>query len=184
MARNRYAADYRLIEEFDTKGHVKVSYEYIGEDYLFTVNPQMLRKHKKRCGFICISEWVLFLAALIPYSTCMQRLWIALPFVFAAVPLALLTELIRMVQRQENPLEHRVADKLENAYPAQLFALLLLSGTAAVTSVVHTLLFAGRAPGNYVFILCAWLMVAGAWYQMKTRNVFSVQKSTEKIQQY
>ena len=120
MARNKYTADYRLVEHFDEKGRVKVSYEYIGEPYRFTEPEETVRREKKICLSAAIAGWILFLAALIPYSEAMHRLWIALPFAASAVPLFLLTELICVVFRAKEPLERRIHDQLENLYPARL----------------------------------------------------------------
>ena len=176
MAKNRYAADYRLIEEFDEKGRVKVTYEYIGEAYRFAEAGKIVDRHRKLWVLMALSGWILFIAALIPYSTAMRRLWIALPYVFSAVPLALTTELAVTVLSQIEPLEHRIADKLDNNHPAQLFALLFFTGIAASLSVLHLALSDERVPGDFVFSACALLLAGGAFYLMKTRDRLRVEK--------
>lgn len=177
MAKNRYAADYRLIEEFDEKGRVKVSYEYIGEAYRFVEAGRVVDRHRKRWLAMAASGWLLFITALIPYSSAMRQLYIALPFVFSAVPLALSTELAFTVLSQKEPLEHRIADKLENNCPAQLFAILFFSGIAGVLSGLRLFLTEERTAGDFVFAACALLMASGAFYLMKSRNLLRVEKT-------
>ncbi|MDO5709322.1 MAG: hypothetical protein Q4G41_04320, partial [Coriobacteriales bacterium] len=58
------------------------------------------------------------LAALVPVSAAMRTLAIALPFAFAAMPLALTAGTVISLFREKPPFEHRHADRLENRAPA------------------------------------------------------------------
>lgn len=162
MARNKYTGDYRLIEHFDEKGRVKVSYEYIGEPYRFIQPKEKVEREKKLCLAAMAAGWVLFVAALLPHSLAMKRLWIALPYAFCAVPLALLTEQSISIYRAQEPLERRISDQLENHYPARLAVLMLFSGVAAVLSAGNLLLGSGAETGDAVFLVCSSLLYAGA----------------------
>ena len=170
MARNKYTADYRLVEHFDEMGRVKVSYEYIGEPYRFTEPEETVRREKKICLSAAIAGWILFLAALIPYSESMRRLWIALPFAASAVPLFLLTELICAVFCAKEPLERRIHDQLENLYPARLASFMMFSGLAAALSAVRLAIGPERAAGDFLFVSCSALLCAGALCLFRRRK--------------
>lgn len=162
MARNKYTADYRLIEHFDEKGRVKVSYEYIGDPYRFTEPEETVRREKKICLGAVIAGWIFFIAALIPYSEAMHRLWIALPYAASAVPLFMLTELILTVWRAQEPLERRIHDQLENLYPARLAILMMFSGISALLAAVNFILSPEKVYGDFIFCMCSCLLCAGA----------------------
>lgn len=130
MAKNRYSADYRLIETFDEKGRVRTGYEYIGASYVFENGAEAARRPARTLPFLMLAGWLCYFAAMARYSSAMRRLYAALPMAFCAVPLTLLTGYALTLFSLKEPLEHRRADMLNNRFPAAALLLMVFSGFA------------------------------------------------------
>ena len=89
MSRNRYVGDYRIVESVDGRGRVRSDYEYIGAPYAYAGDAQAVKAARTRVALCCLIGWAAWVAALFPVSAAMRSLYVALPFAFAAIPLAL-----------------------------------------------------------------------------------------------
>ncbi len=174
MAKNKYAADYRLIEEFDSRGRVRVSLEYIGKDYRYAHGADRVRKHLKRCLAACAAAWLFFIAAIIPYTESMHQLSAALPYAFSALPLGMLTSFTLSLRGVKEPLEHRTSDRIENDYPAYCMALLLMQSITFMTASAGMIFrfFRGQMPvtGDFCFLSCCVFILAAAAFLLKKRS--------------
>ena len=176
MSRNRYVGDYRIVESIDGRGRVKSDYEYIGAPYVYAGDAASVKAARVRVALCCMVGWAAWLAALIPVSTAMRALCIALPFAFAAPPLALASGTAIGLFRQKEPFEHRHADRLENRAPACTFFVALLSAVALVGEAVNALRGVALLPGDAVFSAGAALLTACAilchrqWKRLKCRK--------------
>lgn len=165
MARNRYIKDYRIVETVNERGRIRSDYEYIGPPYSFIAPAEKIARLKKLLPALSILAWLLYVGAMLPRSLAMKTWYVSLPFAFTAVPLAMLTELCFSLYHCKEPMEHRVADKLENAYPARS----LWAGAMAAVSLLGQLvnLIRGQSflPGDLAFTLCAaGLLACGALF--------------------
>ena len=136
MARNPYRKDYRLVEEFSEKGRVKTSYEYIGEACVFCEVESAAHDWARRCALLISAGWILYIGAMFFESEAMRRLYVALPFAFCGVPLALITGHVFAMRSLKEPLEKRHMDRFNNRYPQAalfltLFAVFALLGESA-----------------------------------------------------
>ena len=164
MSRNRYVGDYRIVESIDGRGRVKSDYEYIGAPYVYAGDAASVKAARVRVALCCMVGWAAWLAALIPVSTAMRALCIALPFAFAALPLGMLTALTLSARKAAEPLEHPTADQLTNAYPPRALFTALLPAAALLGEGIRFLLGPGdMRPGDALFALGALgLAVCGA----------------------
>lgn len=160
MSRNRYVGDYRIVESIDGRGRVKSDYEYIGAPYVYAGDAATVKAARRRVALCCAVGWAAWLAALIPVSAAMRALYVALPFAFAAIPLALTTGTAVSLFREKAPFERRHADRLENQAPACTFFLALLGVIALIGEGVNALRGADMLPGDAVFSVCAAVVVA------------------------
>ena len=135
MSRNRYVGDYRIVESIDARGRVKSDYEYIGAPYVYAGDATAVKAARSRVALCCAVGWAAWLSALIPISAAMRALYVALPFAFAAIPLALTAGTAVSLFREKEPFEHRHADRLENRAPACTFFLALLGVVALIGEV-------------------------------------------------
>lgn len=172
MARNRYARDYRLVETWDEKGKLKVSSEYIGEEYRFVADASVIAGKKKKLILLCMLGWIGFFAALSLYSAGMHTLYVALPFVFSAVPLTFLTDITFSFRKMKEPLEHRHADRMNSRFPLSALMTALFSAFALIGEAVNVILGKTLAAGDYV-LMAGGLAVfaAGALAFMEKKNV-------------
>lgn len=154
VARNRYVGDYRLVETVSERGRIKTEYEYIGSPYVFTDEKAAARAKKTACA-ACASAWIAYIGAMLPLSAAMRTFFVSLPFIFSAVPLALLTDALLGVLFRKPPLEHRHADRLENRYPAAAFFLLLLPLLSLIGEGIQLLSGVDGTAGDGVFATCA-----------------------------
>ena len=155
MAKNKYAKDYQLLETVDQKGRIHTDYEYIGRPYRFDQSAGEVRRELLLRLGLCVLGFVSWVAAMLPNSQAMRTLWVSLPFVFAAVPLGLLTGTVFSLLRAGDPMEHRFADKLENRYPPAALAVCVLSAAAALGAVAGILTGRGSGAGEWLFTVCA-----------------------------
>ncbi|MBR2835115.1 MAG: hypothetical protein IKE43_05355 [Coriobacteriales bacterium] len=172
MTVNKYVADYRLIEEFDANGHVKTTTEYIGDYYYYLAEPESRRKAAYAVLAAAVAECVFWIAALVPYSAVMQRMYVSLPFVFAAVPLFLLLGVIWKIVRLKEPLEHRHADKIQNRYPATCAIGGLLEAMALIAAIITILLGVEPQTGDFIFLGCAVGTVCMSLYIFAQKESF------------
>jgi len=162
MSRNRYVGDYRIVESIDARGRVRSDYEYIGAPWVYAADAQAVRSARTRAAACCAAGWLAWAVALLPVSTAMRMLVIALSFAFAALPLALATGVVVSLFREKPPFEHRHADRLENRAPACTFFIALLGSIALAGEAVNALRGAELLPGDGVFAACAAMLVACA----------------------
>ena len=106
----------------------------------------------------------------------MRALYIALPFAFAAIPLALWAGTAISLFRTREPFEHRHADRLENRAPACTFFVALLGVVALIGEAVNVLRGAEWMSGDAMFALCAAILTVSAivchrqWKRLKCRK--------------
>ena len=162
MSRNRYVGDYRIVESIDERGRVRSDYEYIGAPWVYAEKAPTVKTARNRVALGCLVAWLAWIAALVPVSGAMRALAIALPFAFAAIPLALTAGTAVSLFREKPPFEHRHADRLENRAPAGTFFTALLGVIALVGEAVIALRGVELLPGDAVFAGCAAVMVACA----------------------
>lgn len=162
MSRNRYVGDYRIVESIDARGRVKSDSEYIGAPWVYAEDARTVKSARARVAACCAVGWLAWVSALMPLSAAMRALYVALPFAFAALPLALATGTALSLLRQSPPFERRYADRLENRAPACTFFVALLSGIALAGEGVNALRGARLLAGDGVFAGCAALLAACA----------------------
>ncbi len=165
MAANKYSRDYRLLEHFDERGRVRTDYEYIGDPWIFCHSGPGIEAEKKKILGLSAAAAAAFLAALFPFSGMMRTLWIALPFIFTIIPIVMTIDLAIAMQRFPDLMEHRHADKLNNAYPARTLAILYLSAVSLIAEAVYLILYGVRNTGDVLFpaltaciVLCGYLL--------------------------
>ena len=175
MSRNRYVGDYRIVESIDGRGRVRSDYEYIGAPWVYAEDARVVRAARSRVAACCAIGWLSWIAALIPLSSAMRALYVALPFAFAAIPLALTAGTAVSLFREREPFERRHADRLENRAPAGTFFTALPDVIALVGEAVIALRGVELLPGDAVFAGCAAVMVACAilchrqWKRLKCK---------------
>lgn len=177
MSRNRYVGDYRIVESIDAHGRVKSDYEYIGAPWVYAGDARTVNSARNRVAGCCAAGWIAWVIALLPLSSAMRALYVALPFAFAALPLALATGTVVSLFREREPFEHRHADRLENRAPACTFFAALLSVIALIGAGVNALRGAALLAGDAVFAVCAAVLAACAitchrqWKHLKCQEI-------------
>ena len=159
MSRNRYVGDYRLVETIDQRGRIRTDYEYIGADYFFAAGREAAHRTLTRALVACGIGALAFVGALTPLSAATHAWWVALPFAFVVLPLALMTGAVVRALRAKEPLEHRHADGLENRCPACSFFTMLLSAAALIGEGVNGIRGADMLMGDIIFAVGAALLV-------------------------
>lgn len=174
MARNRYAKDYRLVETIDERGRIRTDYEYIGAPYRFEGGEAAVARDKKRAVALCPLLWLLFLASMLPNSNAMRSMYVALPFVFAALPLGFLTDIVLSVCLARGSLEHRHADKINNRLPPSALAAAVLSAAAVLAQLVRMLKGGEINRGDWLFLIGAAALAAACFYAFSFRKKLAV----------
>ncbi len=177
MARNRYVKDYRLIETVDERGRIRSSYEYIGAPYRFEAEGETLRKSKKRALALCPLLWLLFVAAMLPDSQAMRTMYVALPFVFSALPLGILTDILLSVCRAKEPLEHIHADKANNRLPPAALFSAVLPGASLLGELLRLILAGGMNGGDWLYAVFCLLLCLGSACVFSLRRALAVRQT-------
>lgn len=160
MSKKRYVKDYRIVETLDERGRIHSSYEYIGKHYAFVSDARRRKRDQRVSLALCLLAWLLLIAALLPPSLAMQTAYVALPFVFVALPLGIATDILLTLLFAKEPLEHRHADKIGSRYPASLLAATLLCGFSLLGQLLRMILAGGMTAGDWCFFVCAPLLLA------------------------
>lgn len=173
MSVNKHVGDYRLIEQFEKNGKVKVSTEYIGDDYYYSCPEEERRRAAKFCVPADLLIWPLWAFAMVLPSDAMKTMPVSLMFVFIAVPLFLLTRITWFLRKGREPLERREAERIQNGYAPESLAITLLSAASFATEGIR--LIAGRAeksPGEIIFLICAAAILALSVYLFSKRHCY------------
>ena len=171
MAKNRYHKDYELLESFDEKGRLKRQTRYIGKAFAFAAGEAQAKKQGKKLLLLLGVCWVCFIGAMIPNSMAMRSLFVALPFVFTAPLLVMATDLCLTILRVGQPMERRHAERMDNRFPPVSLFLFLFPAFALLGEGIRILGGGSVLRGDFVFILCAALLV------MSGGGCFSLRKS-------
>lgn len=180
MARGKYSRDYRLIEKFQADGRVKTDYEYIGNPWYYCEDSDAVRKGKRKVLVLTLLAAAAFISALFPYTGMMKRLWIALPFIFTAVPLFLTGELAFSMLTWHEPLEHRHADKLNNGYPPRTLIISILSFAALAGEIIYVFTDGIFAAGDVVMLVCTAVIFLCGVFLFRMRNTFCAEERKKK----
>lgn len=173
MARKKYIRDYRLVETVDERGRIRSDYEYIGEKYYYALGPETARREKGRVLAAVIAGWLAFAGALIPNAAGMRVVYVALPFVFSALPLGILTGTVLTALPAAEPLRHQQADMLENRYPPAALWAAVLPAVSLLGQAARLILGGGLNGGDLVFVLGAALLTASGAYAFSRRDRFA-----------
>lgn len=173
MSRNRYVGDYRIVETLDERGRVVSRSEYTGKHYRFAEDDVTVRGARMWVGACCIVGWAAYVLALLPLSVATRTIYVSLPFVFAALPLALTSGTALSVFHTKPPFERRFADRLENRAPAATFFVMLLTGLSLAGECVNALRGHSLLWGDAAFSIGAAVLFAcgklahGQWKRFK-----------------
>ena len=172
MARKKYIRDYRLVETIDERGRIRSDYEYIGSDYVYVLGADAVRREKRTLLVLIAVGWLAFVGALLPNAAGMHALYVALPFLFAAVPLGVLTDTLLSAAPKAEPLRHQQADMLEKRYPPSALWTAILSGAALLGGLVRLCIGADRNGGDSLFFAAAAVLTAVGIYAFSRRGRF------------
>ena len=162
MVRKKYIRDYRLVETVDEQGRIRSDYEYIGEEYVYCLGVDAVRRERRLALGFTAAGWLAFVGGLIPNAAGMRVLWVALPYLFAALPLGILTDTLLTAAPDAEPLRRQQAA--------------ILSGAALAGELIRSL-FAGAFPlGDVLFSLCAAVLCAAPVCVFSRRTRFSCRK--------
>lgn len=160
MARKKYIRDYRLVETIDERGRIRSDYEYIGSEYVYVLGADTVRREKRTLLVLIAVGWLAFLGGLLPSAAGMRALYVALPFLFAAVPLGVMTDTLLTAAPKTEPLRHPQADRLENRYPLSALWTSILSGAALLGECVRLVIGAERTGGDFLLLAAAAVLAA------------------------
>lgn len=177
MSRNRYVSDYRIMESVDARGRIRTGYEYVGKPWVYASDAATVRRARRIIAACAAAGWVAYFTALLPMSTAGRTWYSCLPFIFAALPLGLVSALAWPLYREKPPFEHRHADRVNNRGPAYSFFVTLLSGIALLGEAVSFLRGAELLPGDAGFCMGAALLFACGfichrqWKRLQCREI-------------
>ena len=155
VSRNRYIGDYHLADTVDDRGKIRTDVEYTGGLYSFSKDAETIRRTKNKSLLLCVAGWLAYIVAMIPISVAMKTFYSAIPFVFIAVPMALLTGTAAEVFPLKERFIHKHADRIENRWPASSAFIAILSGIALTGEAVTMIRGQAMTSGDLVFVLCA-----------------------------
>lgn len=163
MAQNRYAKDYRLVETVNERGRIRTDVEYIGAPYYYAAGLTSAMRARRMCIALCTAGWLALVGGMLPNSVGMHRWYVSMPYIFAALPLGLLTNALIFSAPRREPFEHRQADWLQNRWPPAAVAAGLLQCVSLAANVIRILAGGGANGGDAVQGVCAALCAGCAW---------------------
>ena len=170
MSRNRYIGDYHLADCLDDRGRIRTEVEYIGGLYSFSKDAGTVRKTKYQILILCAVGWLAYIGAMIPVSTATKTIYTALPFVFIAVPLGLLTGTALLIFPIKERFEHRFADRIENRYPSSCMFIVFLSAVSLLCEAVNLIRGLEMRKGDILFTACAFVILLVGVLAFRSRD--------------
>ena len=158
VSRNRYVGDYHLADSLDERGKIRTEVEYVGGLYSFLQSEEIVRRAKRHFFCLCAAGWLAYIAALIPVSAATRAFYSAVPFVFIAVPLGLLTATAVEIYPLKERFIHRYADRMDNRYPAGAAFVMILSAVSLAGEMVNIIRGLELRRGDWLFSGCALLL--------------------------
>ncbi len=172
----------------DNKRGFKVSYEYVGEWYVWNLSGQELRREKWLIGLLCAGSALLYLCASLQHSYLNYSIYVMLPALFSVA--AFLFEAIGSVQfcaakeKMTNLDYSGINSKLRLAtliHAGLLFA-------TGIICIVLTLAYYGASPRSFLiafFYLLSGLCSAGLYvnyhklsYRLEKNNTLNEKKGS------
>ena len=160
MAKGKYVKDYQIVESLNSRGGLRLETEYIGEPYVFVSGLASATKTRNLSLLLCLAGWIAFVVALIPNSAGMRTMYVSLPFAFSALPLGLMSNLLLGSLGVKEPMEHRLADRFDNHFPAQALAMTALPAFSLLGEGILWLSGGAMLPGDACFAPCAAALCA------------------------
>ena len=176
MSRNKYIRDYRLVETIDEGGRIRTGTEYIGPEYRYAGDAASVDRARRTARVQCAAGWIAYFLGLLPNSVPMRTIWVSMPYIFAAVPLALVTGTVFSAPAGNGSLEHRQADRLENRYPPASLATAVLAGISLPGTLIAVLRAGAGSSADAVFALCAAALCAVGIVLFIKRRSFATRK--------
>ena len=177
MARKKYIRDYRLIETVDERGRIRSDYEYIGKHYVYVLGPEAARREKRLALALCLAGWLAYIAALLPRSETMRTVYTALPLLFSAIPLGVLTDTLFSAAPAKEPLLHQQADMLANRYPPAALWTAILPGASLLGTALRRMLGGTWIPGDLAPLLAAAVLTAEGLFLFSRRERFACRET-------
>ena len=176
MAGKKYRDDYRLTERVDARGRIRQEAEYVGAEYRWRLEPGIVLRERRRALAACAVGAAAYIGALLPRSAASHEFYIALPFVFAALPLGLILGLLLSLPGGGAPLRRRTADRLANRYPGSAVFIVVLSAASLLGEGIWALRGGELSAGDAVFCVCAAVLAAAGVYLLKKRRSFDTRE--------
>lgn len=169
MAKRDYSGDYELEHNVDSRGNLKTSARYTGGMYVFE-DPVQAEGARRRLLATVILSWICAFAAMYPVSVSMRTIYVSLPFAFSLLPLALMSEIVFMVQGK-GKFTHKQADRINERFSFASVVLFVMTAFSCAGAMVR-LLMAGEVPGrgDFVFMAGALAVCAAAGYSFSQRD--------------
>ena len=156
MAGKKYAKDYRLSDALDERGRIRTETAYIGAYYRFTVGEDAARTAIRQMLVFTGLGSLCFLVSLLPRSTASLTLYVMLPYLFTALPLALMSAALLRIRSLGGKLDRRSADQANERVPGCCVWLLLLPALSLIgEGIALTLGHGAFLPGDGLFLVGA-----------------------------
>ena len=157
----KYINDYKLIEYIDDKGRTRREAEYIGGDYVFS--PPVTKADKIYLGCFCALSVTAFVCALFPATAAARTTYVMIPFVFAPVPLYLMSSSVMLLIRAEEIMIRSDAERISKRLTPSALLAALLPAAALVGLLVAVLRSAETfQAGDLIFCLLSLVIIFSA----------------------
>ena len=176
VSRNRYVGDYHLADSLDERGRIRTEVEYVGGLYSYIQKPESVNNAKKKILCLCAVGWLAYLAALIPVSTAGRTVYSAVPFVFIAAPLGLLSATALEILPQKERFIHRYADRIDNRLPASAVFITALACASLTGQAVNLIRGLVLQTGDILFSGSAALLCLTGIISFRTGKTLKCRK--------
>ncbi len=152
----KYIKDYRPSETEGVGGRLRTEYEYVGGDFYRTADAATAKKTSILLAALCGIGWACWLVPLLFPNGAMHLFYISYPFIFAALTLWLLSMAAYTAVTAPDPMIRKQSDRLTNWIPGTSLATAILSGIAAVGTVVMRIIRPDAFNAyDWLFLPCA-----------------------------
>lgn len=173
----KYVKDYRLTDSVDTRGKLCTETEYIGGQFYFQQGAAAVRARAKVLAGFNAAAWAAWLTPLLFNNGAMHIAFISFPYLFAPLPLWLMSMAVYTALTTPEPMKHKQSDRVCNLLPGGSIAAAILSGIALIGLGISLIFHIGTHNSfDWLFGICAALLLAAVLVIFSQRKFFRTEE--------
>lgn len=174
MIRNKYANDYVIDYEKNSRGKLRATVVYKGKYFQYVESAATVQRAKIMISVLVVISWISFLLPMFLTSAAAHTWYIILPHACVFIPLIYMTAVLWMLWMTRPPLTREQSDKIALREPKTAFLMMLFSGIASIGFLFRmTFFFILMIPGDLAFAICEFTLLFTSYLLFRNKELIA-----------